>query len=241
MEIVSSLLPPENVTFPPQLASAHHVTLALGMAPDPIALPRLPAAPPRPMEPTSPPDDDAALARAAAAGNHPAFADLVARHQRRIFTMAARYARNHHELEDLAQDIFLRAWRGLPSYQATAPFSHWLAKVAIRTCFDFLRRHRLRRQCEVSRDALLLDGSLPPETPPSPAAASDNAALLRVRSALARLHPKDQLIISLIELDDRPVKEVASLTGWSESNVKVRAFRARARLRSILESMPHGD
>ena len=90
-------------------------------------------------------------------------------------------------------------------------------------------------------DALLLDGTLPPETPPSPAAASDNAALLRVRSALARLHPKDQLILSLIELDDRPVKEVASLTGWSESNVKVRAFRARARLRTILESMPHGD
>lgn len=179
-----------------------------------------------------------ALARAAAAGSSAAFAELVTLHQRRVFSMASKYARNHHELEDLAQDIFIRIWRGLPSWRASAPFGHWLGRVAIRACYDFLRRHRLRREKEVSSDSLALEvRNLIPSTP-HPQQVEESYALLRVRRAMDRLHAKDQLILNLIELEDRSVRETAALTGWSEANVKVRAHRARLRLRTILESLP---
>ena len=185
-----------------------------------------------------PPDADDELARAAAAGSSAAFGELIRAHKGRIFSMAAGYARNHHELDDLAQDIFIRAWRGLPTWQGTAPFGHWLARVAVRACYDFLRRHRQRRAREVSRDALLADGVILAEPEAGSVAVDENAALARVRRAMSRLHPRDQLVLTLLELEDRPVREVAALTGWSESNVKVRAHRARARLRQQLEADP---
>lgn len=178
---------------------------------------------------------DEPLVEAARAGQAGAFTEIVRRWKARVFSMAAKYARNHHELEDLAQDIFIRAWRGLGGYRGAAPFEHWLTKIAVRTCFDFLRRHRRRREKEISSDALpefcgLYGGEAPAET-------AENHALLLVRLALGRLRPKEQLVLTLLELEDRPVKEVAVLTGWSEGNVKVRAHRARTSLRAVIEDL----
>ena len=174
------------------------------------------------------------LVQAACAGNADAFSEIIARHKSRVFSMAAKYARNHHELEDLAQDIFIRVWRGLTSWRGKAPFEHWLTKIAVRTCFDFLRRHRRRRELEISRDSLpeyfgLEQAVAPPEE------ATENGALRLVRHALTKLHPREQLVLTLLELEDRSVREVSVLTGWSEGNVKVRAHRARSSLRSAIE------
>ncbi|HWB04031.1 MAG TPA: RNA polymerase sigma factor [Verrucomicrobiales bacterium] len=175
------------------------------------------------------------LVQAACAGNADAFAEIIARHKGRVFGMAAKYARNHHELEDLAQDIFIRVWRGMTSWKGRAPFEHWLTKIAVRTCFDFLRRHRRRRETEVSRDTLPDHCGLDLEAPVEEVA--ENQALRLVRQALTRLHPKEQLILTLLELEDRTVREISGLTGWSEGNVKVRAHRARASLRNAIEQI----
>ncbi len=177
---------------------------------------------------------DDQLARAATAGNPDAFAEIIAKHKTRVFGMAAKYARNHHELEDLAQDIFIRVWRGLSSWKGLAPFEHWLMKIAVRTCFDFLRRHRRRRETEISRE-MLPDGGASLDAASPEDGTRDSHALLLVRMALARLKPREQLILTLLELEDRTVREVAGLTGWSEGNVKVRAHRARASLRAVIE------
>lgn len=175
------------------------------------------------------------LVRAACAGNADAFTEIIVRHKSRVFGMAARYARNHHELEDLAQDIFIRVWRGISSWSGRAPFEHWLTRIAVRTCFDFLRRNRRRRATEVSRDNLPdhcgLDCDVIAEE------AEENHALRLVRCALTRLHPKEQLVLTLLELEDRSVREVSSLTGWSEGNVKVRAHRARNSLRAAIDQI----
>ena len=185
------------------------------------------------MDPLVSADDH--LVQAACAGNPDAFTEIIARHKGRVFSMAAKYARNHHEMEDLAQDIFIRVWRGLTSWRGSAPFDHWLTKIAVRTCFDFLRRHRRRRETEVSRDSLPEHCGLDREA--SPAEEGENHALLLVRRAMTRLHPKEQLVLTLLELEDKTVREVASLTGWSEGNVKVRAHRARASLRIVIEQI----
>ncbi len=76
------------------------------------------------MDPLVSADDH--LVQAACAGNPDAFTEIIARHKGRVFGMAAKYARNHHEMEDLAQDIFIRVWRGLTSWRGRAPFDHWL-------------------------------------------------------------------------------------------------------------------
>lgn len=187
------------------------------------------------------PDDspDLTLVLAARAGNSAAFGSLIAIHKSRVFAMAAKYARNHHELEDLAQDVFIKAWKGLGSYRGDAPFDHWLMRVAVRACFDFLRKNRSRREHEVSRDALLESGNLSAEGAQEGESAGfmaeENQALREVRRAMGLLPAKEQLVLTLLELEDRTVKETAELTGWSEANVKVRAFRARQALKKCIE------
>ncbi len=177
---------------------------------------------------------DEILVGQAANGEPDAFARLVERYQGRILGTASRFARNRQELEDLSQDIFLKAWKGLPTFRGKAPFEHWLMRLAIRVCYDFLRKNRRFREHEISRE--LVDGKherLPGE-------AEENAELEAgearevLHHAMARLKPKDQLILTLKELEDRSVREIAELTGWSISNVKVRAMRARNRLKDVL-------
>ena len=180
---------------------------------------------------------DQALILAARRGDGPAFAELVARHKARVFGTASKYTRNHHELDDLAQDIFIRVWKGLDSYRADAPFEHWLMRLTVRACYDFLRRNRNRREREVSRDALLESGCMAVETAGAPEEETDTDALALLRRALTLLPPREHMIITLLELEERSVREVAALTGWSETNVKVRAFRARQSLKKLIQRL----
>lgn len=183
------------------------------------------------------PSPDLPLVLAARSGDMAAFGGLVATYKSRVFSIAGKYARNHHELEDLAQDIFIKAWKGLPSFRGEAPFEHWLMRLAVRACYDFLRKNRTRREKEVSRDALLEGGHPGLEGIGAPEMAEETEALLEVRRAMALLAPKEQLVITLLELEERPVREVAELTGWSETNVKVRAFRARQSLKKYIQRL----
>ncbi len=177
---------------------------------------------------------DLSLVLASQKGDTTAFSNLVATYKSRVFGLAGKYARNHHELEDLAQDIFIKAWKGLPSFRGDAPFEHWLMRLAVRACYDFLRKNRSRREKEVSRDALLESGHAGLDGIGAPEAAPETEALLEVRRAMSLLAPKEQWVLTLLELEERPVREVAHLTGWSETNVKVRAFRARQALKKYI-------
>jgi RNA polymerase sigma-70 factor (ECF subfamily) len=184
------------------------------------------------------PSADDHCVQAIRGGNTAAYADIVSRHRGRVLQMASRFARNHHEQDDLAQEIFVRAWRGLHTWRGDAPFEHWLMRLAVRCCHDFLRSHRSRREREVSHDLLAEHGLTSVEPSENPAeTAMENAALLLVRRAMRYLKPKEQLVLTLLELEERPVRETAALTGWSEANVKVRAHRARLRLRDVIEKL----
>ena len=183
------------------------------------------------------PSPDLPLVLAARSGDMAAFGGLVAIYKSRVFSIAGKYARNHHELEDLAQDIFIKTWKGLASFRGEAPFEHWLMRLAVRACYDFLRKNRTRREKEVSRDALLEVGHPGLEGIGAPEMTDETDALLEVRRAMALLAPKEQLVITLLELEERSVREVAELTGWSETNVKVRAFRARQSLKKYIQRL----
>jgi RNA polymerase sigma-70 factor (ECF subfamily) len=174
--------------------------------------------------------EDARLVAEARKGDDEAFAELVRRHKRRVLAAAARFARDDHQLDDIAQEIFVRVYRNLRQFRGDAPFEHWLSRIIVSACYDFLRKERR------VREQISLDGTehhICDETIESSLAAHRAREFLQW--GLRKLSADEQLILTLCELEERPVREVAQLTGWSESNVKVRAFRARQNLKKILE------
>lgn len=166
------------------------------------------------------------------------FGELVHRHQSRLFAMARRYARREDEVEDIVQEIFLKAFDRLDTWRGDAPFEHWLMRLGVRVCYDFLRAHQRSRETTITElsveESEWLDRQ--PAASGVPTDHADAAQTLMAK-ALERMSPASRLVITLLELEDRSVKEVASLTGWSSALVKVRAFRARLELRKLIERM----
>jgi RNA polymerase sigma-70 factor, ECF subfamily len=181
-------------------------------------------------------ESDSQLIAAVLKGDLGSFETLVCRYQPRIFATARRYARRESEVEDIVQEIFVKAFQKLASFRGDAPFEHWLMRLTVRTCYDFLRAHQ--------RDRMVILTDLTPEQDQwlerfdaNPDSADDQAESARelIQEALAMLSPAARLVITLLELEDRSVKEISSLTGWSVPLVKVRAFRARHEMRKCLE------
>jgi RNA polymerase sigma-70 factor (ECF subfamily) len=141
-------------------------------------------------------------------------------------------------VDDIAQEVWLKAFDKLKSYRGEAPFEHWLMRLTVRTCFDFLRGHKRNRESSFSElsdpenDWLERFVAAPEST-----AEHADAAKLLVERILDRLTPSARLVITLLEIEDRSVREIAELTGWSVPLVKVRAFRARAEMRKIVAKM----
>ncbi len=178
---------------------------------------------------------DKELIAAVLNGDESSFEPLVARYQPRVFATARRYARREDEVADIVQEIFIKAYQKLSTYRAEAPFEHWLMRMAVRTCYDFLRKHQRNREYNVTEisdeenDWLENVGDEGPERETDQAAAK---AL--VERLLEGLSPDFRLVITLLEIEEKSVKEIADLTGWAVSLVKVRAYRARNQMRKML-------
>jgi len=178
---------------------------------------------------------EAEMIAAVLKGDTASFEPLIEKYSPRIFAIARRYARHESEVEDIVQQVWLKAFEKLNSFRGEAPFEHWLMRVAIRTCFDSLRAHQRSREktfselTEPEEDWLDRFVSQPDD-------ADEHAAAARqlVERVLEQLSPAARLVITLQEIEGRSVKEVSKLTGWSVPLVKVRAFRARAEMRRIL-------
>jgi len=181
-------------------------------------------------------NDDAELLQRIRAGATGEFAELVQRHQQRVFGILHRYERDAQRVEDLAQETFLKAWRALEQFDGRAPFEHWLSRIAVRTALDHLRREKRRRNeialPDLGEDAL---DWLRRADEEGELSARDAAEILH--RALRRLPPADRVVITMQELEGRSVKEIAAATGASRIAVRVRAVRARAKLKRALERL----
>jgi len=178
---------------------------------------------------------EAELIAAVLRGDSESFEPLVEKYSPRVFATARRYARRESEIEDIVQEVWLKAFQKLKSFRGEAPFEHWLMRLAVRTCYDFLRAHQRNRESaffelsEPENDWLERFVRQPEEAPEKA-----EAARTLVARVLEQLSPPARLIITLLEIEDRSVKEISKLTGWSVPLVKVRAFRARAEMRKLL-------
>lgn len=186
-------------------------------------------------EPTShdPPDEE--LIAAVLRGEISRFEPIVARYSPRIFATARRYARLESEVEDIVQEVWAKAYEKLRTFRGDAPFEHWLMRLAVRTCYDFLRGHQRNRERNFTDLSEPEDDWLE-RFVASPDGADEDADAARqlVKRLMEMLSPPARLIIQLLEIEERSVKEIAQLTGWSVPLVKVRAFRARAEMKKCL-------
>jgi RNA polymerase sigma-70 factor, ECF subfamily len=181
-------------------------------------------------------NDDAELLERIRNGATDDFAGIIRRYQARVFAILYRYERDAHKVEDLAQETFVKVWRALDQFDGRAPFEHWLSKIAVRVALDHLRREK-RRQNEIGLpelgdDALdwLRSGDEKDELD-----ARNAAELLDL--AMRALSPLDRVVITMQEIEGRSVKEICEATGASGVAVRVRALRARGKLRRALEKL----
>jgi RNA polymerase sigma-70 factor (ECF subfamily) len=178
---------------------------------------------------------EAELIAAVLKGDAASFEPLVLKYSPRVFAMARRYARRESEVEDIVQEVWLKAFEKLDSFRGEAPFEHWLMRLAVRICYDFLRGHQRNRETPFA-ELTEPEGDWLDCFVSQPDAASENAEAARqlVGRVLEQLSPPARLVITLQEIEERSVKEISKLTGWSVPLVKVRAFRARAEMRKVL-------
>jgi len=160
-----------------------------------------------------------------------------------LYPLVIRIVRSHLPRrvaeEDLAQDIFLKMFTRLEQYQGNVPFPHWVSRIAVTTCIDQLRAQKRRpefRWADLSEnEADVLDAVL---TDDREVEAGDAlAARELVHQLLGQLKPDDRLVIQLLDLEQKTIAEICALTGWNTSLVKVRAFRARRKLRKLFEEL----
>ncbi len=161
------------------------------------------------------------------------------RHSPRVFQVASKFFRQRNQVEDIAQEVFLKAYRQLASFEGRGSFEGWLTRIATNTCLNELRsskRHPEATIADLTEDenawlehqAAGLTGA-PQVSIEESVITSDLADKL-----LSRMTPDDRLVLTLVDGEQRSTKEVAEATGWSESKVKVKAFRARKKMRTAL-------
>lgn len=185
---------------------------------------------------------DLELARFAREGDESAFEEIMRRYSRRVFHYAGKFFRQRSLVEEAAQEVFLKAFTELGSYEGRGSMEGWLTRITTNTCLNMLRSSKRHPELTVSdltdNESAWLDNN-------QAAAAAERhqsserslvAADLAGR-VLQTMAPDDRLVLTLIDGEDASVKDVVELTGWSESKVKVQAFRARRRMREAVEKL----
>jgi len=138
--------------------------------------------------------------------------------------------------EDLIQEVYKKVFVRLKQYKKEVPFHHWVSRVAVSTCIDALRYQKRRpeyRWADMSEtEAEAVESNLLDQQAESPKGLSVDSDI--IYSFISKLKLTDQTVIRLFYLEQKNSEEIAALTGWTQSSVKVKAFRARGRLKSLL-------
>lgn len=175
-------------------------------------------------------------------GDVDAFSLLLERYQGKVYSVVARHVPEGSAAE-VTHDAFVDAFRSLARFRGACSFGTWLCRIAVRRSFDFWRRHG-REYDTVSIDDITdeqqywLDmASVAVSEAERENAAGRNEAAEVLRMVMESLDPEDRMIVSLLYMDEQPVREVAASLGWPEIRVKVRAFRARKKLKRQIDHL----
>jgi RNA polymerase sigma factor (sigma-70 family) len=180
-------------------------------------------------------EDDIAIIQMVLQGRQQAFATLVARYQGYVFTIVMRHVNNRELAEELAQDVFIKAYKALASFKGTSKFSTWLYTITHNTCLSHLRKKedetvfpgddKMNIWAEERGDSRHPDTQL-----------EQKAQQQLVNEAVQQLPVGDGELITLFYKAEQSIEEISIITGLTTSNVKVKLLRARQKLKDILET-----
>ena len=184
---------------------------------------------------------DSEIVRRVLDGDVNAFERLLKRYEDHVLMIAKRHI-PYAQIEEIAQDVFVRAYESLPSFKKKRSFKQWLSTIAVRTCYDFWRKAYRSREVPMSTltekhrdwvEQIMSDQSN--------RSFSEDGSQKEARElldwALARLTAEDRMVLELIYFEGLSGKEAAELLGWSVANVKVRSFRSRRKLKKLLAGL----
>lgn len=158
-------------------------------------------------------------------GDERAFARLIERYEQPVANLMWRFTRDRRQLAELVQDVFVEAYFALPGYRVEAPLMHWLRKIATRVGYRFWKSRDRQRGVLPLGD---YDAPVRQDCSTDPAKAAELLDRL-----LARLKPAERLVLTLQYFEECGVKEIARRMGWTAAMVKMRAYRARKKLKRI--------
>jgi RNA polymerase sigma-70 factor (ECF subfamily) len=185
---------------------------------------------------------EARLIRQAQDGDQRAFEALVRLHERPVFGIIGSFLRRRQDVEDLAQEVFLKAYLAIGRFRHGAPFAPWLHRIAVNTCYDHLRGIRRRPEIGLAdlaeSEADFLSRFVQKGQHPADLDADDRlAARDLAEQVLATLPAKDRLAVTLREVNGFEIVEIARALGCSRAAAKVRLFRARRAMQAALRRL----
>ena len=165
-------------------------------------------------------------------GNQSAYADLVKRHQRFVFTLALRFSKSREDAEEIAQDCFVKAYRSLSAFQQQSKFSTWLYSIVYTTAMTALRKKRIDTlsihdddsNVQLAKQVAAFDTNQ----------AENNSRSYYLNQAIEQLLPDDAAVLTLFYKGEQSIEEISQTLGIETNTVKVKLFRARQRLKEKL-------
>jgi RNA polymerase sigma-70 factor (ECF subfamily) len=155
-----------------------------------------------------------------------------------------RIVRNHlprcADEQDLVQEVFMKVFSKIDHFRGEQPFPNWVARIALNTCYDQLRKQKSRaevRFADLSSADVEFVETIMTQAPPEPHGGPARDGLGLVEKLLQTLNARERQVLQLIDLEKKSVREVALLTGWGESKIKVTAMRARRKLNHNLQRL----
>ncbi len=187
-------------------------------------------------------NDKIELVRKTLSGDKSAFDRLVKSVSPLVFSIIYRFFHEKQQAEDIAQEVFIRAYRSLHTYAQEKPFTNWLRTITVRMCYRELKKEKNnpeRTETSLTSDSFSIIDSFCFNPEPLNRMDQEKKLILKelTEKILVKLSPKERMIIVLIEVEGKSIKEVSSLMGISAVNVKVSNYRARKNARKILNSL----
>ncbi len=188
------------------------------------------------------PTPDRELVRRAQGEDKEAFEELVRRHQHRVFAVAGGILRRREDVEDIAQQVFVKAYFSLKKFDQRAAFSTWLYKITVNECWDMLRKKKVRPlvyESDLSEDQAKQVMTSGEKVNPGPDISEKIEAREHVDRLLEGLDERDRLMLILKEVEGYSIEEIAKVLNLNGNTVKVRLFRARRRV--VSQARKRGD
>ena len=186
--------------------------------------------------------DDRELVRRAQGEDKEAFEELIRRHQHRVFAVAGGILRKREDVEDIAQQVFVKAYFSLKRFDQRAAFSTWLYKITVNECWDLLRKKKVRPlvyESDLSEEQAKQVMTSAEKVNPGPDISERIAARENVERLLEGLDERDRLMLILKEVEGYSIEEIAEVLNLNGNTVKVRLFRARRRV--VSQAKKRGD